>query len=535
LREQEAAWIRERLPRQGDTTDQRKMRQNQSIFPVGLSRREVLARAGTVAASVNGLAALAGPLLQRQIVVATVSANYREGLEQVAREYEALHPQVRVKIQIMPSNGYETWLRTQIPSGGANAPDLFNANYAWGMYERGLTINLSPFLTQRNPYTKRVWQETLSVQFLEKFKVGGDVTFIPLDFIEIAFYYNVDLFERLGLQPPRTWERMLQQAERLRAAGYLPFAVPGNADSYWAGTVGWIARFFSDAYTRHLVPLVLSRPGDWDYDARRNARFRLNLNDPYNDAYVVTNSERLLAAIQKGQIRFDDARFAEIYTRIQEFSRYWQRGFHGANAQTAYHLFLTQRAAILLDTSQQIGQILRDMDDLPPRARFRWNVFPVPPLTTSRFRVPPFRGVGGPGVVLGVVKKDPEQVRQVVDFLMFLTTPRSARTLVEQAVRHRRPLIGPMLIPGAEIPETIRRYFRAFEGRGFEKMSFRGLMDEQQSVWEWTVWAQRYMEGRLSLEEFLQRYQQLMVGAVPRVIATQHLDMNPRTKDRVAT
>jgi hypothetical protein len=56
-------------------------------------------------------------------------------------------------------------------------------------------------------------------------------------------------------------------------------------------------------------------------------------------------------------------------------------------------------------------------------------------------------------------------------------------------------------------------------------------MDEQESVWQWTVWAQRYMEGRISLREFLNRYQRLMEEAVPRVIAMQKLDMNPRTKD----
>jgi len=139
------------------------------------------------------------------------------------------------------------------PGGGANAPDLFNANYAWGMYERGLMVNLSPFLSLRNPYTGRLWTETLNAQFLEKFKVGGDSTFVPLDFIEIAFYYNADLFARLGLSPPGVWEEMLRHAERIRQAGIIPFAVPGNADSYWAGTVGWIARFFSDAYLRHLV------------------------------------------------------------------------------------------------------------------------------------------------------------------------------------------------------------------------------------------------------------------------------------------
>lgn len=466
-----------------------------------------------------------------QIFLATVSGNYREGFERLAREYERLHPNVQVKVQIMPSNGYETWLRTQIPGAGEKAPDLFNANFAWGMYEKGLLVNLAPLLHKRNPYTGRVWRDTLNAQFLEKYKVGGGVAFVPIDFVEIGFYYNASLFRTLGLQPPRTWEQMLQMAARIREAGYLPFAVPGNADSYWSGTVGWIVRFFTDAYTRQWVPLVMSRPGDWDYDPQRNGNFRLNLSDPYNDSLVIINGERLLDAVRRRRIRFDTERFAELYSHIKQFSRYWQRGFHGANSITAYNLFLTGRAAILLEGSWLIGDLMQDMSDLPPRSRFDWGVFAVPPLTSSRFRIPPFRGVGGPGLVLGVVKKSPEQVSRVLDFLMFLSSPRGAQILVDEALRNRRPLSGPMLIPGVKMPPQMQAYYSPFEGRGFEKLSFRGLLDEQESVWQWTVWAQRYMEGLSTLEAFLKRYQRLMEEAVPRVIAMQRLDMDPRTKD----
>ncbi|MBM3497006.1 MAG: extracellular solute-binding protein, partial [Armatimonadetes bacterium] len=104
---------------------------------------------------------------QARISLATVSANYKEGFEQVARGYEKLHPGTSAVVQVMPANGYETWLRTQIPGGGSGAPDLFNANYAWGMYEKGLMVNLSPYLQRRNPYTGKPWIETLNTQFIE--------------------------------------------------------------------------------------------------------------------------------------------------------------------------------------------------------------------------------------------------------------------------------------------------------------------------------------------------------------------------------
>ncbi len=472
------------------------------------------------------------PSVRARILLATVSANYRDGLERLAREYERLHPEIEVKVQVQPSNGYETWLRTQIGSGSDSAPDIYNVNYTAGFYERGLLVNLTPFLAKVNPYTGKPWRDNLDAQFLEKYKIGGDVASIPLDFIEIAFFYNKNIFDRLGLKPPRTWEEMIAGAERIRRAGYIPFAVPGDADSYWSGTVGWVFRFVTDAYMRDRVPLVLSQPGDWDYDARRNAHFRLNLTDPYNDATVVVSPERFLAAMRDGVIRVDGERFREAYQKIAEFARYWERGFNGTSANSAYQLFLTQKAAMMINTSTTIAQLDRDMGDLYPQDRFHWDVFPIPPMTQSRFHIPPFRGVGGAGVVWGVVKKSPEQVARVVDFLMYTTTPHAGQVLVEEAVKAKQPINGPLLIPGAKLPEVMERHFAAFRGRGFEKLSFRGLNDEQESVWKWTVWAQRYLDGRVSLDECLSRYEALMQEAVPRVVHTMNYDMNPATKDR---
>ncbi len=471
---------------------------------------------------------------RQQITVATVSSNYREGLNVLAREYERLHPEVQVRIQIQPTNGYETWLRTQIGTGSDTAPDIFNSNYAHGFYERGLTVNLTSFLDNPNPYTSIPWRSSLNAQFLEKQKVNGDVVILPIDFIEIAFFYNRDVFQRLGLDPPTTWEEMLRHAEAVRKARLIPFAVPGDADSYWSGTVGWIFRFFTDAYLRDAVPIVMSRPGDWDYNAKQNANFRVDVSNAMSDATVVSNPERLIAAVRDGVIRMDTARFHEAYEKVREFAKYWQRGFNGTNANSAYQLFLTGKAAMMLHSSATISQLNKDMDDLGAADRFQWGVFKVPPITQSRFHIPPFRGVGGAGTMWSVVKKSDAQTARVVDFLMFTTTPHAAQTLVEETVKARQPLNGPMLIAGAKLPESIGRHFGAFENRGFEKLSFRGLADEQESVWKWTVWAQRYLDGRMTTDECLKRYQQTMVEAVPRVVANNRYDMDPRTKDSAA-
>ncbi len=470
---------------------------------------------------------------QHRIWLATVSSQFGPGLRRLANEYEKLHPGISVKIQVLPVQGYETWIRTQIPAAGEQAPDIYNVNYTNDFYAKGLLATLTPFVNSKDSYTGQLWRKTLNAQFLERMKTEGEISSIPLDFIEVAFFYNKDIFNRLHLKPPHTWEQMIAMAPRIQRAGIIPFAVPGDADSYWSGTVGWIFRFFTDAYCRIYVPLVMAHPGDWDYSPQQNGHFKLNLANPYNDALVVLDNERILNAIKDGRIRMDSPRFVEAYREIKQFARYWEPGFNGVSALSAYQLFLTGKAAIMLNASTAIPQLMYDMADLYPSERFQWGIFPVPPLVHSRFHIPPFRGVGGPGVVFGVVKKSPAQVHRAVDFLMYITTPRAARVLVDEALKHRLPLNGPMLIPGVRFPPALAARFAPFLHRGFEKLDFRGLLDEQESTWQWTVWAQRYLEGKISVETCLRQYEKLMQEAVPRIAKAEHLDLNPRTKSRI--
>lgn len=473
----------------------------------------------------------ATPPAKARIVVATVSSNYRDGLVRLAKEYEKTHPGVQVQIQIQPSNGYETWMRTQVASGIDTAPDIFNVNFAAGFYERGMLVDFAQSLSQKNPYTGKAWIETLDPQFVEKYKQGGDCPRLPVDFVEIAFFYNKEIFNKLGLTPPHTWEEMLEQAKRIKQAGYVPFAVPGDTDSYWSGPMGWIFRFFTDAYLRDTLTYCASKPGDWDFVEKNNGNFKLDLNDPYNDSVVVLSQERLLCAVRDHVIRVDDERFREAYQKIKEFAQYWQPGFNGTSYSAAYQLFLTRKAAVMINSSSCISSLERDMSQMRPSDHFEWAVYPIPPLKDSKFHIPPFRGVGGAGLIWGAMKKSPEQTQRTIDFLMFITTPYAAKTLVEEAVKANQPLTGPMLIPGAQMPPVIEKHFAAFRGLGFEKVSFRGLLDEQESVWKWTVWAQRYLDGRISLDQCLAHYQQVIDEAVPRVMKNMNFDMDPKTKD----
>jgi len=463
--------------------------------------------------------------------MAITEANFKTGMEQVGEAYERLHPGVDVKIQIVPGDGYVTWIRAAIAGGDQTAPDIFNINMTSGYFEAGKAISLKPYLQSVSPYTGKPWIDSFYPEYIEMSRSGTDYPDVPLSFVDIGFFYNKDLFRKAGVEPPTTWGELLDVCEKLQQTDVFPVGIAGDLDNYWQGTVGWLVRVLCDAYYFEEVPDLMARQGDFAYDPETDGRFHMDPADPYCDLLVNIPVERTIQAILDGKIRLDGPRMREIYTRLRDFARYWQPGYNGANFFSARQLFMTQRVAMLLAASPEVLAIEYDMKDLPPDSQFEWGIFRIPSIEDSRFVKIKTRGAGGPLPVYGIVRKTKEQQDRVADFLMYLFRPESCRILVERALEDEQPLIGPFAVKGVSLPEGMEEKYAPFFGLGRQKVEFRGLTDEQESVWRWSTLAQDYMAGRMSLGDFLDQYQRIMVQAIPRVIKLQNLDMNPHTRD----
>jgi len=462
---------------------------------------------------------------------ATINANYRVALEEIIRRYEERNPQRKVELSIVGQE-FATWIRTRVAAGGDLVPDIYNGNYTNGYDRQGRWVALDPYFEAENPYTGRRWLDGLDGRLIERYRTDGHTYILPIDYIDIAVFYNREIFAELGLREPTTWDEWLALCLRVAEAGYVPLAIGGDADSFWAGEMGWLVRLLGDAYLRNYAPLLMSKPGDWDYEEARNGSYIYNSHDLYSDMLVVLNREREFGAILDGRLDFRAPKFRRVYERLNELAKHFQPGFMGADARSATQLFYTQRAAMCLMHSGSITGIIHDFAKLKAEERFEFANFWFPPITDDPLVEGPFRGVGGGGMVLAVMQKnDPVHERNVMDFLHFLTTPESGRLLVESTLADGQPLTGPLLIEGVELPGDLAEKFAVFKGHGYEKVNYRGLSDEQESVQEWVIVAQEYMGGRLSLDGFLDRYDQLMHRAAERLIRRDNLDMDPTTRD----
>jgi raffinose/stachyose/melibiose transport system permease protein len=474
------------------------------------------------------------------IHLATVNSNYAKALNSIARRYEALHPDVRVRVSIV-TNEYSAWLRTQFAGGERIAPDIYNGNYTSEYIGLGRWAPLNDQLDSINPYTGQRWIDGLNRALVERFYHGGEAYFIPLDFIDVAFVYNKEIFRQLDLEPPETWNELIETLKVIEARGeevelrgrprqrLIPMAMSGNARDFWEGPVGWLVRILDDAYNRSEVGLLRAQPGDWNYIAARDEVFNDDFTNPYNDVYTTISNERVLQAIADGTLRGDSEKTRAVYGRILELTEYWPPGFQGINFGSSEALFLRQRAAMLFTTSHFVTHSARLMRQMDEKDRFEWGAFPPPSITDDPLcEGATLRGIGNAGANYVVTKKsDPAHVARVIDFMMFLTTPESGTALFEETIADDQYIVGPIQIKGARIPPELSEKYAAFEGRGFEKLNLRGAVIE----YEWTKLTQDLLAGSLDMDRYLEQFNGLLQLRREREIRRFHLDMDPTTRD----
>jgi multiple sugar transport system substrate-binding protein len=130
------------------------------------------------------------------------------------REFERRHPGVRVESEPLTWTSDEQHQFYVINLEGATPTfDVLMLDVIWvpEFARAGWLLDLSPWVTR----------EELSPHFPAAVTAstwGGGVWGMPWNMNAGVLYYRADLLGKHGLAPPRTWEEMVEQAERVRAA-----------------------------------------------------------------------------------------------------------------------------------------------------------------------------------------------------------------------------------------------------------------------------------------------------------------------------
>ncbi|WP_342358899.1 sugar ABC transporter substrate-binding protein [Terrarubrum flagellatum] len=157
-----------------------------------------------------------------------------DAFNQLIAKYKDVKPNVSIRLDIVPSGQYYQQLDTRL--AGKQGPDLFRAQYQQiGRYaQSAAAIDVSKYLDAGfgDAFMPSVWQ-AVSYQ--------GRIHALPHHTDTFALFYNADVLEKLGVEPPKSIDKSWSWAEFIRVAKLMkeksgfnyPFAMAWqNANAY---------------------------------------------------------------------------------------------------------------------------------------------------------------------------------------------------------------------------------------------------------------------------------------------------------------
>ena len=239
------------------------------------------------------------------------------------------NPDIQVNVTLAEST--TTTLISRVAAG--NIPQLvsvfpWNASYK-DMFREGLFMDLTD-----QDFMKRV---TPSV--LERCEVNGKQYSLPLTTNSFGLYYNVDIFNELGLTIPKTMDEMWGVCDKLVEAGIQPFSFPDKK-----------AVRINQQFDRMLIGCV-------DHD------FYSKCDEQINGSYNIKDDPNI-------------RKYAETILKLREYGNPDSLGY---DDEPAYEEFTSGKSAMYIDGSWAVTTFETMNPDL------NFNCTAIPAITTDDF------------------------------------------------------------------------------------------------------------------------------------------------------
>ena len=239
------------------------------------------------------------------------------------------NPDVQVNVTLAEST--TTTLISRVAAG--NIPQLVSV-FPWSasykdMFREGLFMDLTD-----QDFMKRV---TPSV--LERCEVNGKQYSLPLTTNSFGLYYNVDIFNELGLTIPKTMDEMWGVCDKLVEAGIQPFSFPDEK-----------AVRINQSFDRMLIGCV-------DHD------FYSKCDEQINGSYNIKDDPTI-------------RKYAETILKLREYGNPDSLGY---DDEPAYEEFTSGKSAMYIDGSWAVTTFETMNPDL------NFNCTAIPAITTDDF------------------------------------------------------------------------------------------------------------------------------------------------------
>jgi raffinose/stachyose/melibiose transport system substrate-binding protein len=286
-------------------------------------------------------------------------------LEAAARDlvesFNESQSKIEVKRESLPPDQIRTVIKTRLNSN--DGPDLFS--YDTGPGFGGVLAKAGLVQPLDSAYDKYGWN--IYDWARARATYGGKTYGIPEQVEEVGVFYNKDLFDKLGVQPPETLDELEQIADKAKQQGVTPLAF-ANKEQWPAGHQ--FSMMVSNLIGRDGLDQILYGDGSWDSPA-----------------------------VVKG---------IDLYFRQFEDKGYFPRGVNGLDYDSGNALFYSQKAAMLPTGTWLVS-------DLSQKAPFEVGFFPFPSIDGSS--VAPPAGVGS-GLFVNAKSRNKQAAYEFMDWLV---------------------------------------------------------------------------------------------------------------------
>ncbi|MEV0638334.1 extracellular solute-binding protein [Streptomyces sp. NPDC050619] len=392
------------------------------------------------------------------------------GSQEVVDAYNKTHDRIQVEFQQIPSGSKGGYAKLSNAARAGNAPDVATLEYPQvpGFAIDGVARDITGLVS--DTLRRKLLPQALGLTTFE-----GRVFSVPLDVEPMVMHYRTDLFDRFGLQVPRTWEEFAELAHTVRRTapgrrlvlfpsdGMTQFAAYSwQAGARWFDTAGgaWNVSL-ADAPTRRVAAywqrlidrddvfvnaiesrqadaqigngLVLTRlSGAWDAGAQMNAQpgqkglWRLAPLPQWDDGrpYVGTHGGSTFAVTK--DCRYPEAAMEFIEWQVSHPDALRARLSSGASSQYPAALPLVAVGRAAFDRSYYGGQdIYQLFQQEAERIRDGWVWGPRMSATQKVMQDNFARAGAGQGSLIGSVRAAQDGTMPDLKALGLSTTQRS--------------------------------------------------------------------------------------------------------------
>ncbi|MBL8700392.1 MAG: extracellular solute-binding protein [Alphaproteobacteria bacterium] len=248
----------------------------------------------------------------------------RSQYAQLFADFNKLHPEVKIKYEAFEPQSYGTVLSTALAAG--KGPDVIHVRAYGGLEQFSRAGYLLPLDPTAIPELGNFDGTALASVSQRS---DGRPYAVPFASQTLGLFYNTEIFQRLGLKPPTTWDELIQTGKALKEKNVVPLA-NGMATAF-------MVEIFASVFT---------------------------------GSYLGSDFVQDMLA---GRATFSDPRYVAALGKLTELRDLLPPGFMGVDYATMQQLFLSGRAAMFAGGSFEIANFRRQnpglkMDFVAPPA-----------------------------------------------------------------------------------------------------------------------------------------------------------------------